>query len=578
MAFLFSVSIGYKDIFDDYETVDIYELLKNIPTNNSLVIIGYFLAQLHTIERDPTKQIEFLRMWLSRLPVEVHQRINDFIGRFSNNHNADYNFLNNISGLILTEKLIENANEMPLVSDLTPEQELNLFKAYLYCSQEWIDKQLPGFKIPAVKSEEDLIKILLPTQLPFQEILDFKDFRLQFIKAIYFFKFCESDPHFQVYLEIFLKEYNLKSWHKYLMNLLSLYVREFERLKTPSVINVPDDFPDVIAFLNDLSIDPITFKKSVDFLFLREKPVYRICKNDFVFLNLNFLVDKLYQGIQFDFARVLVKNSATFKGKEIKETKNFMSIFGNEFSETGLFYSVMDYAFEKSGYVKFRGEEIKAIITDGEPDYYMRDKAKVYLFEFKNIFLGAGIKHSNNYELIKSEIFKKLVTNQDNSAKGVTQLVNIIGKIRAKEFEKFDKYNFDNTIIYPVIVYVDLSFNLGGTNFILNKEFRRLLSDKAIKDTHKIKNLTLIDLDTFIKFQDLFRNKTLKLNNCLNEYLEFIRNPRNIFNRISTFNMFIHNKTSKLKYDSPIMLMDEVTKMLPSEENELLALDKMSSK
>lgn len=577
MAFQISVSIGYRDIFDDYETVDINDLLKDIPTKNSLEIIGYFLAQLHTIERDSTKQIEFLRLWLGRLPVTVHQRINDFITEISANPNADYNFLNNVSGLILVERLIENANALSLVSDLTPEQELSLFKAYLYSSQIWIDKQLPGFNIPDVKSEEDLIKILLPTQLPFQEILEFKDFRLQFIKAIYFFKFCEIDPQFQVYLEIFLKEYNLDSWHKYLMNLISLYVRKFERLKTPSVINVPDEFPDVINFLEDLSIDPKTFKSSDDFLSLREKPVYKISKNDFVFLNLNFLVDKLYQGIQFDFARVLVKHSGTFKGKVIKNTVDFMSIFGNEFSETGLFYSVMEYAFEKSGYVKFSGEKIKTIIPDGEPDYYMRDKAKVYLFEFKNIFLGAGIKHSNNYDQIAAEIFKKLVTNQNNSAKGVTQLVNVIEKIRAREFEKFDKYNFEDTIIYPVIVYVDFSFNLGGTNFILNKEFRRQLSEKKIKDAHKIKNLTLIDLDTFIKFQDLYRNKTLKLNNCLNEYFEYVRNPRDIFNRISTFNMFIHNKTNKLKYDSPKMLMDEVTKMLPSDEKELMALDKISS-
>lgn len=569
MAFQISVSIGYKDIFDDYEEVDINELLRIIPTNNSLEIIGYFLAQLHTIERDPTMQIEFLKMWLGRLPEEVHQRIYDFIGRITNKPNAEYNFLNNISGLILIEKIIENANELPLAPDLTPAQELNLFKAYLHCSQEWIDKQLPGFNKSSIKSEEDLIRVLLPTQLPFQEILEFKDFRLQFIKAIYFFKFCESDSQFRDYLNIFLKEYKLATWQKYLVNLLSLYVRKFERLRTPSVTNVSEDYPDAIAFLNELIIDPINYQMSHDFLSLREKPVYRISANKYVFLNLNFLVDKLYQGIQFDFARVLVKHSASFKGREIKNTVDFMSIFGNEFSETGLFYSVMEYAFEKSGYVKFSGQRIKEEITDGEPDYYMRDKAKVYLFEFKNIFLGAGIKHSNNYEQIESEIFKKLVTNQSNSAKGVTQLVNVIEKIRANEFEKFDNYNFADTIIYPVIVYVDFSFNLSGINFILNKEFRRQLSEKAIKDTHKIKNLTLIDLDTFIKFQDLFRNKTLKLNNCLNEYFKYVRNPRDIFNRISTFNMFIHNKTSELKYNSPIMLMDEVIKILPSDEMEL---------
>ena len=86
-------------------------------------------------------------MWLGRLPLAIHQRINDFIKRISANPNADYNFLNNISGLILIEKLIENANEFPRVSDLTPEQELNLFKAYLYCSQVWLDKHLARFDL-----------------------------------------------------------------------------------------------------------------------------------------------------------------------------------------------------------------------------------------------------------------------------------------------------------------------------------------------------------------------------------------------------------------------------------------------
>lgn len=567
MGYQISVSIGYCDIFDDYEEVEINELLKDIPTKNALEIISYFLVQLHTFERDKTQQIEFLKMWLSRLPVSVHKRIRSFIKENSENPNADCNFLNNISGLILIENLIINNNDLALKSDLTPEQELKLFKAYLYCSQIWIDKQLKGFETPAIKSEEDIIKILLPTQLPYQEILEFKDFRMQFIKAIYFFKFCETDSEFKIYLDIFLNEYKLDSWHKYLLNLLSLYIRKFEPLKTPSLINVSDDFPDVISFLSDLSIDPKTFKQSIDFLLLREKPVFQVSKNDFLFLNLNFLVDKLYQGIQFDFARVLVKHSATFKGRVIKNTVDFMSIFGNVFSETGLFYSVMEYAFEKSGYIKFKGEKIKTYVKDGEPDYYMRDKAKIYIFEFKNIFLGAGIKHSNDYEKIESEIFKKLVENQNSSAKGVTQLVNVVEKIRANEFEKFDKYKFDNTIIYPVIVYVDFSFNLGGINFILNKEFRKQLKEREIKNTSNIKNLILIDLDSFIKFQDLFRNKTLKLNNCLNEYYEYVQSPKDVFNRISTFNMFIHNKTAKLKYDSPKMLMDEVLKLLPPDEN-----------
>lgn len=563
MGYQVSVSMAYKDIFDDFDQVDIIKQIEGIPTINALQIIAHFVAQLHTNERSTSDQIKLLNIWASRLPRDVIKKISAFIYTIQSKPNADFNFLNNVSALLLEEVLIKNANDLPEVTDLTAEQELNLFKAYLYCSQQWTDKNGSGFQIPKIQNADDLTRVLLTTQLPYQEILELKDFRIQFIKAIYFFRFCEANPQFNVYLNLFLSEYGLPSWQQYLSHILMLYVRKFERLRTPSTLHVPSEFPDAIAFLNHLSVDTANFSSSDDFLTLRERPVFKISQNDFIFLNLNFLVDKLYQGIQFDFAKVLVKKAAMFNGKQIKSTIDFIGIFGNEFSETGLFYSVMDFAFEKSGYVKFTGHQMKAHIPGGEPDYYMRDKSKIYIFEFKNIFIGAGVKHSNDYEKIKSEIFKKLVANQNNSPKGVTQLVNVIEKIQKNEFTKFDKYDFSNVTIYPVIVYVDFSFNLPGTNFILNEEFRQQLKHKGLQNLGKIKNLILIDLDSFIKFQDLFRSKAIKINICFNEFYEYTKSSNDLFKQVSTFNMYIHHKTRKMDYGTPRMLMDEVFKLLP---------------
>lgn len=563
MAFEMSVAIGYKDIFEDYENVKVEKLIEDIPTKNSLEITGFFMAQLHSFEREKELQIEFLKMWLGRLPVEVHLVISDFIKR-TKTSNSHYSFLDNSSILILTEKIINNANDLDKLPDLTPEQELKLFKAYLLCSQEWIDKQQTNFDKPKFNNEIDVIKTLLPSQLPYQEVMELKDFRLQIIKSIYFFKFCEIHDEFKVYLNIFLGEYNLESWQKYLYNLLTLYIRKFEELKTPSALHVDDGFPEIINFLKDLSIDLNNYEIKIDFLSLREKPVYQIDENNFLFLNLNFLVDKIYQGIQFDFARVLLKNGATFNKKLIKSTGDFIGIFGNEFSENGLFYSIMNFAFEKSKYKRFSGEQMKPYIK-AEPDYYMRDNSKIYIFEFKNIFLSSDVKHSYDYATIVAEIFKKLVKNQQGSPKGVTQLVNTIQAIKDKKFKNFDDYDFENVIIYPVIVYVDFSFNLAGINHILNKEFKRQLEEIDTKHHKYIKDLILIDLDSFIKFQDLLRDGTLRINNCFNEYIELTKSP-NIFNRISTFNMFIHNKTRKLKYDTPKMMMEEIQKILPEED------------
>ena len=565
MNMKFLVTLGYKDIFTDFEEVNISDLIEDIPTENSLEILSYFLAQIHKLQRDQSAQIEFIQVWAGRLPQEVREEIGKFISDLDRGRNSDYNFINYVSGLKLIEYLLENANTLPLVDNLTPLQELNLFKAYLYCSQQWIDKQLPGFEMPALKEVEDLIKMLVPTQLPLDELVSFKDFRPQFIKAIYFFKFCETHDEFKEYLNLFLHEYGLPSWQKYLVNLINFYIRKFDRLTTPSVLTVPDEFPDVMSFLDDLSIDPSTYEKSDDFLGIREKPLYRANKNDFVFLNLNFFVDKIYQGIHF--AKVLVKHEATYKGNKIKNIPDFFSIFGNEFSEAGLFYIVMEHLFEKSNYIKYRGEKIKEFIGDGEPDYYIRDKGKVYVFEFKNIYLSAKVKHSGNYEEIKKEIFKKLVSNQDNSAKGVTQLVNTIHKIRKGEFKDFDDFDYANCIIYPVIVYVDHSFDLVGINFLLNKEFRRLLNEREGLDGKNINDLILLDIDMLIKLQDLFRNKTLKLNNCFNEFYESLINP-DFFKKIFTFNMFITDKLRRVKYETPKMLFDEVIRLIEEDKEE----------
>lgn len=227
----------------------------------------------------------------------------------------------------------------------------------------------------------------------------------------------------------------------------------------------------------------------------------------------------------------------------------------------------MDYTFEKSGYIRIDGQEMKEILHEGEPDYYMRDKSKVYVFEFKNVFLGSRVKYSNDFEQIKKAIYTKLVENESGKPKGVKQITQSIQKIRNGELGTLDDYDFDQITIYPIIVYVDFSFNLAGVNYYLNQEFRTELEENGFEKLHKIKDLVLIDIDSFLKFQDLFRSKTLKINNCLNEYYDKVNNSSSLFDRISTFNMFIHNKTRKIDYESPDLFYQEVGKLISEHED-----------
>lgn len=563
MALQNLVAIAFKDIFPDSEKRSIQTLLSDISSVNSLEILGYFNAQVHTIEQDTSKQIEFLKIWMNRFPMEIIDRVKKFIQQFENKQNVNFVFINNASTLKLIEHILKYHNDIKRVDNITPAQELNLFKAYLLCTEEWTDKQLKAYDGEKIDSPDRLINILIPIQLPFQEILEFKDFRVQFLKAVYFFRFCESNKFFRQYLKLFLDSYDLDSWQKYLFNIISLYVRKFEKLRTPSILIVTSEFPEIRGFLDNLSINQKTFEIKDDFLSLRENPVYKIDTESYIFLNLNFLVDKIFQGIQFDFASILVRNAAIYKGKIIKKFADFKSIYADQFSEYGLFYSVMDYAFAKTNYLKFSGKEMKNTLGDGFPDYYFRDKSKVYLFEYKDILVNAETKYSYNIEDIKAEISKKLIINEKGSPKGITQLVNYIEKVKNNEFQKMDIYSFDKAIIYPILVYTDFSFNLSGINYFLNSEFKKLIKERKIKSPHLIKDLVLIDLDTFIKFQDLFRDKRLRINNCFNDFYNLISNKNKPLDAVIPFNMFIHNKTMKMPYDSPKMLKEEMDKILP---------------
>ena len=556
-----AVSITYKSLYDDYNTVNIKELLNGIPTANAIEIISYFHGQIHTQERDQLLQAEFAQVWSGRFPSQDREKISSFIKKYSYG-SKEFNLINNYSGLLLLEAILENSNDLPPADNLTPEQELNLFKAYLICSQRWTDKQekcLTGEKIQLV---EQLVQLMIPIQLPLIDLIEFKDFRLQFIKAIYFFRFCETNEVFKGYLDLFLKDYGIDSWQEYLKNVISGYLRNLNPPHIPTMLNVGSEFGEFKSWLDQYCVKPQDFKSQSDFIFLRSFPVYRYSESKFVFMNFNFFVDKLYQGIQFDFSRALINQKAQYNNKSIKNFPAFKGIYGDIYSESGLFYQVMDYVFvTQKKYTRFSGEQMKKFLGDGEPDYYIRDKGKIYLFEYKDALFSAEAKHSFDYQVIIDELLKKLVQNSEGKPKGVKQLVSSIEKIGQGEFDQFDQYDKSKCIIYPIIVYTDDSYNTPGINFILNKKFRELIREKRLESMFEIKKLTLIHIDTLIKFQDLIRNKKISINHLLNNYYKYIQSS-NMFQKVTTFNQFTHYATENIQYETPKMLMEEAIKLI----------------
>ncbi|MDH7462164.1 hypothetical protein QEG73_12775 [Chitinophagaceae bacterium 26-R-25] len=560
MPIEYSVNIAYDDIYSDYATVDIKDLLKDIPTKMALTLVCHYTGQIHTQEKNPKFQLTAISDWFRRFDKQTIQKIQSVIDKFNAKQESNFNFINNVTSLYLIESLLKNKNDLPETKDLNPQQEENLFKAYLYYSAKWTKEQEAG----AIKYKDVSIAYMgLVMLLPYSEIFEFKDFRMQFLKAVYFFKFCESNELFNGYLKAFLAARGLKNWNDYLFNLVSAYVTLLQKDSLKTVLEFTKESKDVFTSLEAFCVNTDGFKPVLDFLTLRETPLYKNSDKELLFLNINFLIDKIYQSIIFDFADILIKAGLTYNEKAITTKPQFFGIFGDEFIEPGLFYKIMQYVFRQKDYKHFTGDELKNKFGVGTPDYLIVDNSKIYVFEFKNAIFSGPVKYTFDIDKIIAELDKKLVKNEGGRPKGVTQLVNFIEDITKGRYESILGTDISRYIIYPILVTTDFTFNLPVIYSIVAPKFDNILKDKKLEEFKlNIRKLTMMDLDSLIKFQDLFIEKKLTINHVLNDYQAFLLKGTNPIDKSLSFHKYIHLRTSRMKYDTPKLFWTEVQKSL----------------
>jgi hypothetical protein len=60
-----------------------------------------------------------------------------------------------------------------------------------------------------------------------------------------------------------------------------------------------------------------------------------------------------------------------------------------------------------------------------------------------------------------------------------------------------------------------------GVNYFLKERLNKLIENNNVPKS-RIKDLVLINLDTLILYQDLFRKSQINLANCINSYLTYV--------------------------------------------------------
>jgi len=524
--------LEYSDLFEDYDQLNINDLLGTIPSKFILEFASFNDANLFTKESDFSFQLKILKILGRRFEKQLIDKIKDLLSEFERKGFVII-ILNHISNLELIQFALIN-NIPGEKKELTAIEELNLFKACLYFNQKHTSKQLQNLPpINGIELEE-FAKVYVQSQMAQITLNQSVNIITELYKSFFLFKFLSSDLLFKELYLSFIEYYQVNNWQQYLKNIINIFMSGFVNGNSYShKINLTDNHPQkewlLSLVINNKSIDEKTYFKT-----FREYPIYQLNNDSFLILNYNFFTEKLYNGIQFDIVKPAKKFKISIKDQSINTFEKFKSLYSNYFSEAQLFRNLMSYCFGKFNWIKYFDPDLKQINLRSLPDLLMFNENNVFVFEFKDKIITAESLHSYDYSKFESELFKKLVEDDNGGKLGVGQLVNIIEDISDERYE-FLNNRIKKLTIYPILIYTDSALETNGINYLLDLEFKKKISLLNL-NVSNIKDLVLINLDTLIMFQDYFHDKSVKLNDLLDSFYKHLLSNNmdvNIINRNS---------------------------------------------
>lgn len=418
-----------------------------------------------------------------------------------------------------------------------------------------------------------MARVSLTLLLPYHDLNHFRAIELlvvNFIKSYYCFTFLE-ESHGEL-LKLFLKPYGSENWQDYLKGVLPIASHAINTdadtgMNYLNLDNSPDKEKSRV-FLNYLSlVDESEYSIKTDFLHARARPLFKVGEDNYLILDAVLAVNRIYNSLFFELLRLAEKNKALNS-----RYKDFFSVYTYDFIEKYLCYSVLKKIFRNTPYYKISGEDIvKKYKIDTEPDYYIRNDNKVFLFEVKGSIITGASKQSFSYETIETELKSKYLFNEeDNEKKAVAQLVERIAILFEGKAVYDENYKPQNIRVYPILIVSELAMTAPGINYILNQWFwEEVEKYEILRDQkHRIYPLVVMDVDVLILYSDQFEKRGL-FASLLVEYFEMVdkkkvrlkfrQQPTEaymeslIMKTIQPFNGFIKDK---LKMRTPAIFME----------------------
>lgn len=439
----------------------------------------------------------------------------------------DHYVITNIeSSLRLYEYVFDNINAVETTLS-KPEIEINVFKAYLL-----FNAQLNSVDNTASEStkhiQKDRTKALLLAQMfQYFDITNYQfrqELYVQMVKAIYLYEFLSSNGNTRLLYEKYLEYYKCSDWQEFMRFIISFACIYSGRENNQTYVNLlvdPSDkeYDKKCEFIEKLVIDAGI--EDMDFRILRSHPIYKESRGNYYFVYGYFLLELIYKGVYFKL------NELNTKLPKNEQIKGFRSFYCDYFSEQTLLYNVLKDVYRKK-YIQMPGDYIKNKFgVAAEPDYYIRNGNKIFLFESKDILIPSETKVSNDYKKISSELKKRLYYEEKRNGgvdnKAVLQLLNNAQKILKKTAEWDQDYKEKNIRIYPIIILHDNIYNCPGINDLVRMWFEEELEKMREEyDVSRIKNITIINIDVFIVYKDLLQKRECSLDKMISSYHKYV--------------------------------------------------------
>lgn len=570
-SFSIVIPVEFDSVFSGLKREDPAEVL-NMLSRDSAVKLASLLKREYC-GQPALKMVYFLSGSDSHfMPLYMH--LKELVGQAKHGKGADVVVaFDNTPLELLRIAFSIHPTEMREVSPMrTDELQWKLTKVISQINQELMEYT------SAATSNNNVAKLLLVNDASYKDIhkTDSKgQFIIQPIQAVRFFQLLESKPKYEGLLHAFYEWYGISSWKEYVKTIYSLSLQCFKEgtgIYPSSMIDANTEFlkRSVIDRLTiDVNKEVVPYacpdeyddKGNSDYKEFKGRPLFKLGNGDYVIHNQAILVDRLFQGLYFDFRFIASRLD--------EKHPDVANLFTSDFVEKTLFVSVVRDCICSCRYMAYDEDELVGIhrLTQSElgyPDFFIRSKSNktAILFECKDIRLNAWIKEQRDYEMLERELRNKIVSKTyqlDRINKchkdlpkpkriGIGQLAGHAANIRRHQFPWATDLSSD-VVVYSVLVIADNRLIYDGLPLLAQQWYRECLESEGLTYSVHDRPLIMMSPLTFIKYKNRF--KTHGFEYFFEKYYDAIslkpESTADLFNNVMSFDTFMEQYSYSLQ-------------------------------